>query len=323
MGAPSRAAEWSIDRSINATAIIDASLSETRSLNERVTKVNLGEGSRDKSFFLFLSFFTPSSLSYFSFFFFFLQIPLLLVITHPRGRLLNPPSSTRFFLLRFHFIPPSFNPERPRVAEKSSSRINDFLFLPSFFDLHFEKIQANLLLSLFFSPPPHIQLFLFNSSREIVPANYNLLPSSLSSFPTRQASIVGLSRSSSSSRGLCRLHDPTVHAPLRTWQATMARFTATNNSTDPSKSWDGRGEGGHLFHARPKPDRFARGSRFFLGREFFLPPPLVFLSRISCTCPSRCYPFLRERIIHIFLWIKKFRTWISHRGVPILFKWLI
>lgn len=93
-------------------------------------------------FFLFLSFFTPPlSLYYFFFFLFpfspplFLQTPLLLVITHPKGRLLNLPSSTRFLLLRFHFILPSFNPERPHVAEKSSSRPDRRFPFLSYFSL--------------------------------------------------------------------------------------------------------------------------------------------------------------------------------------------
>lgn len=93
-------------------------------------------------FFLFLSFFTPPlSLYYFFFFLFpfspplFLQTPLPLVITHPKGRLLNLPSSTRFLLLRFHFILPSFNPERPHVAEKSSSRPDRRFPFLSYFSL--------------------------------------------------------------------------------------------------------------------------------------------------------------------------------------------
>lgn len=132
-------------------------------------------------FFLFLSFFTPPlSLYYFFFFLFpfspplFLQTPLLLVITHPKGRLLNLPSSTRFLLLRFHFILPSFNPERPHVAEKSSSRPDrrfPFLshsYISPFFDLHFEKNRSQSL-SL---PPIFNYFYLIPPSRNCSRANY-------------------------------------------------------------------------------------------------------------------------------------------------------
>lgn len=189
-------------------------------------------------FFLFLSFFTPPlSLYYFFFFLFpfspplFLQTPLLLVITHPKGRLLNLPSSTRFLLLRFHFILPSFNPERPHVAEKSSSRPDrrfpflSYSYISPFFDLHFEKNRSQSL-SL-----PHIQLFLFNSSLQKLFSSQLPITSSLRSFRSISVPPQGT-------------HYREAHRLLEdyaayTIQRCMHEPRFTNNSTDPSKFWEG------------------------------------------------------------------------------------
>lgn len=125
--------------------------------------------------------------------------------------------------------------------------------------LHLEKNPSqSVFLSFFISPPPNC-LYLIRPQKLF--SSQLRTTSSLRSFRSISVPpIVGLSRSSSSSRGLCRLHDPTVHA-----RATMARFTATNDSIQILACLSSR-RGGHLFHARSKPDRFARGSRFFLDR---------------------------------------------------------
>ena len=159
----------------------------------------------------------PLLLFLFSFFFFFLQTPLPLVITHPRGRLLNLSP-----LVNSSLPPPSiptFNPERPHSCGKiivaTRLTIRSYIF---YYFSTWKKIQANLFfsLSLFLS----LQLSLFNSSAEIVlePITYNLLPSFLSFHlrsPHRRvieklvvfSRIMPLTRSN----GACTSHDGSIY----------------------------------------------------------------------------------------------------------------
>lgn len=80
-------------------------------------------------------------------FFFFLQTPLPLVITHPRGRLLNLSP-----LVNSSLPPPSiptFNPERPHSCGKiivaTRLTIRSYIF---YYFSTWKKIQANLFFSL-------------------------------------------------------------------------------------------------------------------------------------------------------------------------------
>lgn len=241
-------------------------------------------------FFLFLSFFTPPLSLYYFFFFLFPFSPPLFFYKHRCFSLLPIPKDDFLIsprqLASSSFGSTSFSQvliQRDLTLQKNHRRdpIDDFLFslISPFFDLHFEKNRSQSL-SL-----PHIQLFLFNSSPEIVlePITYNLLPSFLSFHlcsPTRHA----LSRSSSSSRGLCRLHDPTMHARATIYQQLDGSIQILGGDT--------------RFTPNPNLIDSRADHAFFSPR---IPPSSIFL---SCTRP----PFVVVPCIrHTFLQIKKFR----------------
>lgn len=163
--------------------------------------------------------------------------------------------------------------------------IDDFLFslISPFFDLHFEKNRSQSL-SL-----PHIQLFLFNSSPEIVlePITYNLLPSFLSFHlcsPTRHA----LSRSSSSSRGLCRLHDPTMHARATIYQQLDGSIQILGGGT----------------RFTPNPNLIDSRA----DHAFFSPRILPSCISLSCTRPPLCCRSLHKAL---FCKLKNFGSFES------------
>lgn len=135
-----------------------------------------------------------------------------------------------------------------------------------------KKIEANLSL-------PHIQLFLFNSSLQKLFSSQLPITSSLRSFRSISVPPQGT-------------HYREAHRLLEdyaayTIQRCMHEPRFTNNSTDPSKFWEGA-----PFHAQPKPDRFARGSRFFLAENSsFLYLSLVHASSLCCRSLHKAYFF--------------------------------
>lgn len=186
-------------------------------------------------FFLFLSFFTPPLSLYYFFFFFFLFPPLFFykhrcfsLLPIPKDDFLISPRQ----LASSSFGSTSFSQvliQRDLTLQKNHRRdpIDDFLFslISPFFDLHFEKNRSQSI-SL-----PHIQLFLFNSSLQKLFSSQLPITSSLRSFRSISVPPQGT-------------HYREAHRLLEdyaayTIQRCMHEPRFTNNSTDPSKFWEG------------------------------------------------------------------------------------
>lgn len=185
-------------------------------------------------FFLFLSFFTPPLSLYYFFFFFFLFPPLFFykhrcfsLLPIPKDDFLISPRQ----LASSSFGSTSFSQvliQRDLTLQKNHRRDRStisfsLLFLPSSIST-LKKIEANLSL-------PHTQLFLFNSSLQKLFSSQLPITSSLRSFRSISVPPQGT-------------HYREAHRLLEdyaayTIQRCMHEPRFTNNSTDPSKFWEG------------------------------------------------------------------------------------